>query len=119
MLDSKSGLEVNGVMENDMFTIGDSDEENDEDEKGEEAEGESYRGADSLPPPYSALSPSSSSEGHNHLPPAPVTETPPPQPSSPPGLVVSTSDPTKYYIQPGDTLSAISLRLGIDVRTHS
>lgn len=122
-LDSRSGLEVNDVLENEMFTIGDSDDEEELEsgnrDRREGKESESAAAAAELSPrPYSALlsvSESSTTPSNDHAPPPlphPVANV-----ASLSG-VVSSSDPSKYYIQPGDTLSALSLRLGVDVRVY-
>lgn len=124
-LDSKSGLEVNDVPENEMFTIGDSDDEEELEggDRGRREESErAAAAAEGLsPPPYTALlsaSESSATPSNDHAAPSPPTTHPASNGSLLSG-VVSSSDPSKYYIQPGDTLSALSLRLGVDVRAYS
>lgn len=119
---SASGRDPDERVEEVLFVVGD-DEDEEEQEQGEE----------SGPPPYSyssvdepllrdtAPTPAAASNGHSSLPlPSPSVreDTRRNAPAIPPTPTptASSSDRTKYYIQPGDTLSAISLKLGIDGR---
>jgi len=146
---AKSGLEVNGLMESEMFTIGDSDdEEQDEDkiEDGRDADerlgglGIAMNGDTSDvsgtrvdipdPPPYSEADQLQTVAPVYHEQSDAITNLAKPTHSSSHEIqshsqtvqhceeeanVASPSDPTKYYIQPKDTLSGISLKLGINV----
>lgn len=119
---SKTGLEVHDVLEGDMFTIGDDDDDGEEgvelDDMAPEADEKAttgIRGVELLPPYSSAPTSDSrgrgdSSSSHPSTPP-----TPPPPSDNPTPTSTSSSDPNKYYIQSGDTLSAIALRISVDV----
>lgn len=151
-LAAKSELEAGGViLENEMFTIGDSDDEDDDEGRRNKEQGlpstlnqdtdasdTPPRDSPPEPPPYSkvghaeALSgraaqpagnPTSTTtektESITHSSPFPVqtqaqiTQTQ--SSASENETFASLSDPTKYFIQPKDTLSGVSLKLGIDV----
>ena len=133
---AQSGLEVNGLMESEMFTIGDSDdEEQDEDQKEDGRDGDASDVCGTRldvpdPPPYSEaeqlqtvapvyheqsdaitnLAKPAHSSSHEIQSPSETVQT-----CEEEANVASPSDPTKYYIQPKDTLSGISLKLGINV----
>lgn len=92
---------MNGASEADMFVLGDSD---DEDEDG--LVGSTMDETSQLPPPYREIQ--SEHSPIREVQPSPTLETPSSE-------APSSSDPSKYYIQPGDTLASISLKLGIDV----
>ena len=84
-----------------MFVLGDSD-----DEDGDELVGSTFEETSQLPPPYREIQ--SEHSPVREVQPSPIVET---VSSEAP----SSSDPSKYYIQPGDTLASVSLKLGIDV----
>ncbi|KAF8311045.1 hypothetical protein DL93DRAFT_1511873 [Clavulina sp. PMI_390] len=131
----KTGLEVNDVLENDMFTIGDDEDDGEEEQSPSRLDCEAEKDLPP-PPPYSTedsntttYEPPLASEAISSAPsssavPATISSSP----SSSPSLstagqeaslqtTASSSDPRKYYIEPGDTLSGISLKLGVDVST--
>lgn len=106
--------EVNGIAEADMFVLGDSDDEGDGDPNTNTIDvgpvGPDFKSHTTTePPPYDDSSPSI----HHRL----DDEISTSLSSLASGASEPTSsDPFMYYIQPGDTLSSISLKLGIDVR---
>lgn len=135
----KSGLEVNGLMESEMFTIGDSDdEEQDEDKKEDGRDRDERLGNIGMamngdasdvsgtrldipdPPPYSEADQPQTVAPIYHEQLDATTNLAKPTHSSSHEIpshfqTVQPSDQTKYYIQPKDTLSGISLKLGINV----
>lgn len=107
-----------GVLESDMFTIGDDEDEVEVDGKDGNELGlgrDTKKDGIFEPPPYSEKDQAIVA----HEKPDDVAANPhkiqtqSPEEENPTSS--SSSDPTKYYIQPKDTLSGISLKLGIDV----
>jgi hypothetical protein len=136
---AKSGLEVNGLTESEMFTIGDSDDEEEEENKEEDGrDGEEKLGGLGItmnkdpsdvsgtrldipgPPPYSEADQMQTVAPVYHGQSDTIAKPKPTHSSSHEiqthSQTVQPSDPTKYYIQSKDTLSGISLKLGINVR---
>lgn len=119
---------VDGVEER-LFVLEDSDDDDDEDTgKGERNGNDGREGLEGRdvtkemdqPPPYSeAPTPTHTSTEPDVI--DVLFSTPTfddvPEQSAPSTAAESssTSDPFKYYIQPGDTLSGISLKFGVDV----
>jgi hypothetical protein len=95
-----SGLEVNGIIEQDMFVIGDDDDMD---------IGTTLKSVDE-PPPYTSSEPEAQ-QIETELESSPEGGQPEEEPCA--------SQPSRYYIKPGDTLAGISLRLGIDVSSFS
>lgn len=121
-----SGLEVNGVVEEDMFVLEDSD---DEAEDSDMRRTPNAPPADA-PPPYLPVDPPPIDEG---LIKAPAHDADPTGSALEPGGTVEplpvvangneiggassrSSIPLRHYITPGDTLSGLSLKYGVDAR---
>lgn len=111
-----------GIHDEDVYVVGDDDEDMEEDDANLESErrdqgkllsGEaSSVNADPVPS-------ASSNKEHSHDAPSPKLTTAPEQGSAPSVRGGSSSTtPAKYYIQTGDTLHSISLKYKLDVRAH-
>lgn len=102
------------VRDEDVFAIGDEDEEDEGGSRTHEA-----HSVDSTPPPaYVELSEEVSqtwSTGEPSLKDEPTVIEPSDEGPSEKVEQETTSAPSKYYIKPGDTLTGIALRFGIDV----
>lgn len=108
-----TGLEVRGIPERDMFVLGDSSDEDEDLDDHQAIDGiPPISSSATLPPPYATHHASTS---ESLLPTSPPSEVASSSPNYSATDNQRATDSAKYYIRPGDTLTAISLRFGTDV----